>query len=117
MNVDPWTVAAVAAVAVFVVVRRLGGGRVPSNVVLEKIEAGAHIVDVRSPDEFGSGAYPGAVNIPLRALGGRIGEIPRDRPVIVYCASGMRSASAVHALKRAGFADVVNAGGLHHMPR
>lgn len=117
MNVDSWTVAAVAAVAALVLVRRLGGGRVPSNVVLEKIKAGAHIVDVRSPGEYGSGAYPGAVNIPLQALGARLGEIPRNRPVIVYCASGMRSASAARVLAHAGYADVVNAGGLHHMPR
>ena len=116
MSGNGWIIVAVAVVALIVVRRIAGGKRVSPMVVLEKIKAGAHIVDVRSPGEYGSGAYPGAVNIPLQALGARLGEIPRDRPVVVYCASGMRSASAARVLAHAGYADVVNAGGLHHMP-
>ncbi len=117
MNIEPWAVAAGAAAA-FVIIRRvLGGKRVSSDVVLEKIKAGAVIVDVRSPGEFSRGAYPGAVNVPVQALSNLLREIPTDRPVVVYCASGIRSASAAAALRRAGYADVVNAGGLRHMPR
>lgn len=117
MNIEPWVVAAGAAAA-FVVIRRvLGGGRVSSNAVLEKIKAGAVVVDVRTQSEFRRGAYPGAVNIPVQALGQRLHEIPRDKPVVVYCASGIRSATAAATLKRSGWGDVVNAGGLHHMPR
>jgi phage shock protein E len=112
---DAWIVVGGVAVA-FVVFRRLLGGRkMPQNVVLSKIEAGAKIVDVRTPDEYRGGAYPGAVNIPLQALAGRLGEIPKDRPVVVYCASGARSGSAAGLLARAGY-DVVNAGGLRDMP-
>ncbi len=117
VNLEPWVVAAGAA-ATFVFLRRvLGGNRVSSNVVLEKIRAGAVIVDVRTPTEFSGGAYPAAINIPLHALGGRLGEIPKGRPVVVYCASGIRSATAARVLRQAGYDDVVNAGGLHHMVR
>lgn len=109
-------VLAAAAAASLVARRLLLGPKMPPEVVREKIRAGARIVDVRSPGEFASGAYPGAVNIPLPALGARLREIPKDRPVVLYCASGMRSGSAARILRQAGYADVVNAGGLRHMP-
>jgi rhodanese-related sulfurtransferase len=114
MNVDVWTVAAGAALALLVA-RRLLVRRAPAAEVREAIGAGAKIVDVRTPGEFARGAYPGAVNIPLQGLAGRLREIPKDRPVVVYCASGMRSASAARVLARAGYARVLNAGGLHHL--
>ncbi|WP_242346330.1 rhodanese-like domain-containing protein [Anaeromyxobacter terrae] len=114
---DGWTWAVVAAVGLaFLVARRLLVRRAPAEVVLQQIKAGAKIVDVRTPGEFAGGAYPGAVNIPLQALRGRLREIPRDRPVVLYCASGMRSASAARILEQAGYAQVVNAGGLHQLP-
>ena len=105
-----------AVVALVVVKRVIGGKKVAPSVVAERIKAGAKIVDVRSPEEFQGGAYPGAVNIPLQLLGARLGEIPKDRPVVLYCASGGRSAMAARLLKQAGYADVVNAGGLADMP-
>jgi phage shock protein E len=112
MSIDPVT-AAVVAVAGFLIVRRLlKGGQVSKDVVLEKIKAGAQIVDVRTPEEFRGGAYPDAVNIPLNDLERRLGELEKDRAVVLYCASGGRSGLATQLLKRAGFADVVNAGGL-----
>ena len=70
----------------------------------------------RESDEFRDGAYPGAKNIPLADLGRRLGEIPKDRPVVLYCASGARSSSAARAMKQAGYSDVINAGGLADMP-
>jgi len=85
--------------------------------VLAKIQAGAAIIDVRSPDEFADGAYPRARNIPVNALPHRIAEVgAKDQPVVVYCASGGRSAVAAQILKANGFVDVTNAGGLEDMP-
>jgi len=85
--------------------------------VLDLIKKGAKIVDVRTEDEFMDGAYPGAVNIPVGALQSRMGEIGSpDKPVVVYCASGARSALAAKVLKASGFKEVVNAGGLDDMP-
>jgi len=86
--------------------------------IKEKITAGARIIDVRSPGEFRDGAYPGAVNIPLATLPARLMELePKDKPIVLYCASGARSGQAARILKQAGFSDVVNAGGLGDMPR
>ena len=87
------------------------------NPILTKIQAGATIVDVRSPEEYADGAYPGARNIPVNTLVNRLKEVgPKDAPVVVYCASGGRSAVAQQILKANGFADVTNAGGLDDMP-
>jgi phage shock protein E len=116
MDVQPWMVAAGGAAAFVVLRGLLGGARAAPDLVRQRLAAGARVVDVRTPGEFQRGAYPGATNIPLQVLGARLGELPKDRPVVLYCASGMRSASAARLLRRAGFADVVNAGGLRHMP-
>ncbi len=117
MNIDPVT-AAVIAVAGFLIVRKiLKGGKVAQSVVMEKIKAGAQIVDVRSPEEFRDGFYPGAVNIPVGDLPRRLGEIKKEQAVVLYCASGGRSGMAARMLKQAGYTDVVNAGGLGDMPR
>ncbi len=88
------------------------------NTVKEKIQAGARIVDVRTPAEFADGSYPGAVNIPLSVLAARMNELePRDTPIVLYCASGARSGQGARLLKQAGFTDVINAGGLGDMPK
>lgn len=87
------------------------------NPILAKIQAGAAVIDVRSPDEFADGAYPGARNIPVNVLTSRLAEVgPKDKPVVVYCASGGRSAVAQQILKANGWTDVTNAGGLGDMP-
>jgi phage shock protein E len=85
--------------------------------ILSKIQAGATILDVRSPDEFADGFYPGAKNIPVNQLVNRLADVgPKDKPLVVYCASGGRSAVATQILKANGFVDVTNAGGLEDMP-
>ena len=117
MNSQTLTYIAIATIAVIILKRILGGGKMASSIVKQKLESGAIIVDVRTPDEFRDGAYPGAKNIPLSELGRRLDEIPKDKPVILYCASGARSSSAARAMKQAGYADVINAGGLADMPR
>ncbi len=88
------------------------------NSILDKIRAGARLVDVRTPDEFKDGSYDGAINIPLAALLARQEELgPKDRPIILFCASGARSGLGARLLKQAGFSEVINAGGLEDMPR
>lgn len=66
------------------------------------------LVDVRTKDEFALGAIKGAVNIPLDDLRNRISEIPKDKPVWVYCGVGLRGYLASNILKGKGFADVHN---------
>ena len=64
------------------------------------------VVDVRKPGEVRLGTIPGAVPVPLAQLPGRLAEIPRDRPVVAYCAGGYRSSVAASLLRRAGLDDV-----------
>jgi phage shock protein E len=90
---------------------------VAGNTVKDKIAAGARVVDVRTPAEFKDGSYPGAINIPVSLIPVRMNELePKDKPVVLFCASGARSGQAARMLKQAGFVDVTNAGGLDNMP-
>jgi hydroxyacylglutathione hydrolase len=63
---------------------------------------GPFVLDVRIPAEFDAGHLPGAVNIPLPALAARMDEVPAERPVAVYCASGYRSSVGASLLLAAG---------------
>jgi len=71
---------------------------------------GATFVDVRSSGEYGQGNAPGTKNIPLQELASRLGEIPKDLPVVVCCASGTRSGMARMMLKKNGYGAVYNIG-------
>jgi rhodanese-related sulfurtransferase len=73
------------------------------------------VVDVREPDEWNGelGRIPGARHLPLGELRARLGELPRDRPVVAVCRSGGRSAEASLILEQAGFPRAANlAGGM-----
>ncbi len=75
------------------------------------------VVDVRTPGEFRSGAFPDAINIPLDDLmsgNADLGE-DHDREIIVYCATGARSAYAQQVLASRGFSNVTNGGGISAM--
>lgn len=71
---------------------------------------GAFVLDVRRASEFSLGRIPGARNIAHTRLASRLAEVPRDRPVLVNCRSGARSASSVALLRKNGF-DAINLGG------
>ena len=68
------------------------------------------LLDVRTPKEHAEGHLPGAVNIPVDDLRGRLGELPRDRRILAYCQVGMRGYIATRILLQKGF-DVANLGG------
>ena len=85
------------------------GGK--SESVAEFIDKGAVIIDVRTVGEFQSGHIKGSKNIPLDNIFSKVNEIKRlEKPVIVCCRSGMRSAQAASILKNRGI-DVMNGGG------
>ncbi|MCC6906041.1 MAG: rhodanese-like domain-containing protein [Anaerolineae bacterium] len=69
------------------------------------------LVDVRTPEEFASGHIAGAVNIPVEELSAHLSEFPTDRPTVVYCRSGNRSATAASQLAASGY-DVYDLGGI-----
>ncbi|MFA6499693.1 MAG: rhodanese-like domain-containing protein [Desulfurivibrionaceae bacterium] len=71
------------------------------------------LLDVRQPKEYEEGHLAGAKLIPLKELSGRLGELEKEKPVIVYCAVGGRSKAAAQLLAGKDFASVYNmAGGI-----
>jgi len=69
------------------------------------------ILDVRTLEEFNQGHLEGAVHIPVDDLEGRLGELPQDKPIIVYCKSGGRSKTASNLLIENGFTRVYDMSG------
>jgi len=71
------------------------------------------VIDVREAAELAICALPGALHLPMRQVPDRLGEIPRDRALVVLCHHGVRSRVVAEFLLRHGFADVANlAGGI-----
>ena len=89
-----------------------GPGEVTPRELADLLSTGAvTLLDVREPGERDIVTIPGPqLAIPLGQLPGRVSEVPTDRPVVVYCRSGARSARAVAELSRAG-RDAVNLAG------
>lgn len=67
------------------------------------IDEGAQLLDVRADHEWQAGHIAGANHLPLPELPQRLGEIDKERPVVVYCRGGNRSTMATDALTDAGF--------------
>ena len=79
---------------------------------------GPILLDVREVNEFGEVRVPGAVLVPTSAFMTRVGELPTDRPLMVMCHMGGRSAAVAGFLIRSGRTDVVNvAGGMEAWER
>ncbi|RZS44223.1 adenylyltransferase/sulfurtransferase [Herbihabitans rhizosphaerae] len=80
-----------------------------------KIDSGEdfQLIDVREPHEYEIVKIPGSVLIPKdRILSGEaLSELPQDKPIVLHCKSGGRSAEALAALHKAGFSDAVHVGG------
>jgi sulfur-carrier protein adenylyltransferase/sulfurtransferase len=74
---------------------------------------GTVVLDVREPDEYQQGAIPGALHIPRGQLESSIeGRVPdKATPVVIHCASGVRSAFAADTLAQLGYTDVVSVAG------
>jgi rhodanese-related sulfurtransferase len=79
----------------------------------ELVAAGASLLDVRTPAEFADAHLPGALNIPVQDLQRRMRELEaKERPIVVYCRSGNRSAQASQLLKGAGYTAVHDLGAM-----
>lgn len=76
-------------------------------------QQGALLLDVREQDEYAAGHAPNAQLIPLGQLSSRLPEIAayKDKPIVVMCRSGRRSAKAVALLQEAGYSQVSNVKG------
>jgi rhodanese-related sulfurtransferase len=71
---------------------------------------GAHLVDVREKEEQEKGMIPGAVGMPRGVLELHIDEVTtdKDKPIVLYCGGGSRSALAAQSLKKMGFRNVMS---------
>jgi len=67
---------------------------------------GTFMIDVRQANEYAAGHVPGSIHLAAGSLPDRLDDLPRDRPIVTICASGMRSSIAASILRSAGFADV-----------
>jgi len=76
--------------------------QIEARAAAERATAGDLMLDVREAGEWASGHAPGAIHIPYPDLSRRMGEIPRDRPIVAYCASGVRSSLAASLLAADG---------------
>ncbi|MHB0973362.1 MAG: rhodanese-like domain-containing protein [Thiobacillus sp.] len=116
-----WMLAAVAAVSGAMLVWSFIGGKLSGIEEADTLKAtrlyndDALVLDVREDKEFAAGHIPKAKHIPLGQLAGRMKELDKfkDKPILVTCRSGQRSARACGMLKKAGFETVYNqAGGI-----
>ncbi len=76
-------------------------------------ETGVQLIDVRTPSEYNSGHLADAVNLDWNGgqLQAKAGTLNKSKPVLLYCASGRRSAAAREFLTEQGFKDVVDLDG------
>jgi rhodanese-related sulfurtransferase len=78
-----------------------------AKTLLEK-NRNVYLLDVRTPKEFSQARLPGAVLIPIGEFERRAGEVPKNRPVLVYCAVGSRSKQVAGYLAQHGSKEVYN---------
>lgn len=91
--------------------KKLFGLSSDKNDIKLVLSKGAKIIDVRTVAEFSGGHVNGAINIPLDKISSNIDKIKNyKKPIVLCCASGMRSAQATNQLKQNGI-EAYNAGG------
>ncbi|MDQ6984160.1 MAG: rhodanese-like domain-containing protein [Ghiorsea sp.] len=116
-----WIQENIVTVLILLVVLWLVWARVvrPKMLGIKKMTAGAYpdfdenhtLVDVRSTGEWNGGHPANAIHIPLNEFEQKMNSIPKDKPLILICASGMRSSMAATMAAKAGYNDVYNFAG------
>jgi adenylyltransferase/sulfurtransferase len=91
------------------------GSTITVNELKDMIDSGKDflLVDVREPAEYEIVKIPGSVLIPKGEIlsGAALAQLPQDKPIVLHCKSGVRSAEALAAVKQAGFSDAVHVQG------
>ena len=82
-----------------------------------KRRAELHLLDVREDDEWTAGHIDGAQHIPLRQLGDRLEELPKEQTIVAVCRSGVRSEAAVQGLRKLGYTAENLEGGVNAWDR
>lgn len=102
-------IAVLVGVVGFLLLRPSGGGgivNVDAAGAKTAIDAGAQIVDVRTPGEFQMGHIAGAINVPVDQLEAQAASWDKEASYVVYCATGSRSATAVETMRALGFKNI-----------
>lgn len=115
---NPLLVALVVALAVAAIVielrfRKQGSTALGPAEAVRLINGGALVIDVRAQEAFASGHIIDSRHIPQNDLAGQADSLKkyREKPVLLYCDTGVASSAAARALKALGFANVVNLRG------
>ncbi|MCB9183051.1 MAG: rhodanese-like domain-containing protein [Flavobacteriales bacterium] len=109
MNIGRTTLLSILAIGLFAACGQSGtGGAIAPAAFKKAITADAQLIDVRTPAEFIGGHLPNARNLDWTSgqLESSMASLDKNAPVLLYCASGKRSAAAREALIKAGFTDV-----------
>ncbi|MBS4173441.1 rhodanese-like domain-containing protein [Bacillus sp. FJAT-49736] len=104
----------VVAIIAYTLYNYFAQKRIVKTLTEEEFKAGyrkAQLIDVREANEFEGGHILGARNIPLSQMKMRMKEIRPDKPVYLYCQSGMRSARVAQMLHRKGYRDLYHLQG------
>lgn len=112
--------AVLAVLVLFILGRLLASQPDVSEAELDELlKNGGKLVDVRTVSEFRSGHAGGSVNLPLETLPGGMKnlDVSPDTPILLCCASGIRSSQAKKVLQKAGFTLVFNAGSISSLRR
>jgi len=81
--------------------------------VQDDVANGAHLIDVRTPEEYATGHFANATNFDsVKVEAGQLPDIAKNAKVYLYCHSGRRAGIVLTAMKKAGFTDVTSLGGL-----
>ncbi len=116
-----WVQENIVSVIMLLIIAWLIWGRVvrPKLLGIKKMTAGAYsdftdehtLVDVRSIGEWNGGRASNAIHVPLNEFEQKMNNIPMDKPVVLICASGMRSSMAASMIAKAGHKEVYNFSG------
>ena len=82
---------------------------ITTNEALELMDNGAIVIDVRSDEEYNEGHIKGAINIPVDEINNITYD--KDKTLIIYCATGVRSTNAVNTLADMGYTSLYNLDG------
>ena len=81
--------------------------------VQDDVTNGAHLIDVRTPEEYAAGHFANASNFDsVKVEAGQLPDLAKNAKVYLYCHSGRRAGIVLTAMKKAGFTDVTSLGGL-----
>ena len=102
----------VVVIGVFVLLKQLS--QISAAKARALLQEGALIIDVRTPGEYAADRLPNTINIPTHDLARRIQRHApqKDRPILLHCLSGARSAVACRTLRQLGYTNVHNLGSL-----